>query len=41
MAGNGAGQQKSSKSFSDLLLSLAASVVGWYSVLGLIGQIET
>ena len=24
MAGNGAGQQKSSKSFSDLLLSLAA-----------------
>ena len=26
MAGNGAGQQKSSKSFSDLLLSLAASV---------------
>ena len=26
MAGNGAGQQKSSKSFSDLLLSLAAPV---------------
>ena len=40
MAGNGAGQQKSSKSFSDLLLSLAAGG-GWYSVLGLIGQIET
>ena len=32
MAGNGAGQQKSSKSFSDLLLSLAAGD-GWYSVL--------
>lgn len=32
MAGSGAGQQKSSKSFSDLLLSLAAGD-GWYSVL--------
>ena len=32
MAGNGAGQKKSSKSFSDLLLSLAAGD-GWYSVL--------
>ena len=33
MAGNVAGQQKSSKSFSDLLLLLAAPVGGWYSVL--------
>ena len=32
--------KKSSKSFSDLLLSLAAGG-GWYSVLGLIGQSET
>ena len=38
---NGAGQQKSSKSFSDLLLSLAAPMGGWYSVLGIIGQSET
>ena len=41
MAGNGAGQQKSSKSFLDLLLLLAAPVGGWYSILGLIGQSET
>jgi len=34
MTGNGAGQQKSSKSFSDLLLSLAAGG-GWYSVLNI------
>ena len=32
--------KKSSKSFSDLLLSLAAPVGGWYSVFQLIGQSE-
>ena len=33
--------KKSSKSFSDLLLSLAAPVGGWYSVFQLTGQSET
>ena len=39
--GTESGNKKSSKSFSDLLLSPAAPVGGWYSVFQLIGQSET